>query len=345
VTFAEQVLRPVAAIYSAAARLRAAAYRGGLLRQRGLDAVVISVGNLTVGGTGKTPMVLWIAERLRREGARIGILSRGYRGWQRELGASPPTGRSGLSTSDEVELLSARLGPQVLFGVGPSRFQRGAELVGQGVEWLILDDGFQHLELARDVDIVLLDATSPFGGGHLLPAGRLREPRAALARADVIVITRSDSAPAVESIVRRYSQAPVFYARAAPAGVRVFRDAYPGAEAREAHLRKLFAFCAIGNPAAFVTDLRAWGFHLVGQRFFPDHHRYTEREVEELWREALKAGAGALICTEKDIFNLGNARFENVPLFYCPISIEVRNEDEFWQAVKSRAERAKPFPK
>ncbi|HXW55277.1 MAG TPA: tetraacyldisaccharide 4'-kinase [Candidatus Cybelea sp.] len=340
-TFTEQVLRPVAAIYSVAARLRAAAYRCGFLRPRALDAVVISVGNLTVGGTGKTPMVLWIAERLRREGAQIGILSRGYRGWSREAGEGLPGSRTARSTSDEVELLSARLGPQVAFGVGARRFPGGAELVGQGVKWLILDDGFQHLELARNVDIVLLDATNPFGGGRLLPAGRLREPRSALARADVIVITRADSAPAVEAIVRRYSEAPVFYARVAPAGVRAFRGTYPGGEDPEARSKRLFAFCGIGNPGAFVADLRTWGFRLTGHRFFPDHHAYTEREIGDLWREAVEAGAGALICTEKDIFNLGKARSENVPLLYCPISIEVRNEDEFWRAIKGRIERPK----
>jgi tetraacyldisaccharide 4'-kinase len=333
VTFAQQILRPFAAIYSATARLRAASYRGGLLRQRTLDAIVISVGNLTVGGTGKTPMVVWVAERLRREGERMGILTRGYGGSKMET-----DGHSVESSSDEVQLLKARLGPEVALGVGADRFRRGVDLVKQGVKWLILDDGFQHLQLARDVDIVLLDATNPFGGGHLLPAGRLREPRSALARADLIVLTRTDSAPAVEAIVRRYSQAPIFYARPAPASACVFCGAYPGKEDREARSRKLFAFCGVGNPAAFVADLRNWGFDLAGHRFFPDHHRYTRQEVEQLSREAVKAGASALICTEKDIFNLANAHCESVDLLYCPISFEVRGEEEFWRAIQSKAE-------
>ncbi len=186
----DSLLWPFTLPYGAATRLRALAYRRGILRQCRLDDVVISVGNLTTGGTGKTPMVLWIAQRLLSEGKKVGILTRGYRGKT----------SSGGSTSDEVRFLQARLGDSVAFGVGADRFARGRELSARGVEWFILDDGFQHQQLARSVNIVLIDATNPFGGGHLLPAGRLREPKSALARADIIVITRSERAPRRRSI-------------------------------------------------------------------------------------------------------------------------------------------------
>jgi len=185
VTLLESVLWPLTIPYGAATHLRTRAYRTGLLRAKRLDGVVISVGNLTVGGTGKTPMVLWIAERLIAEGKKTAILTRGYRGDASAEG----------STSDEVQLLQARLGDRVAFGVGADRWARGRELSAQGIDWFILDDGFQHIQLARDVDIVLIDATNPFGGGHLLPAGRLREPKSALARANLVVVTRSDHAP------------------------------------------------------------------------------------------------------------------------------------------------------
>ena len=164
------------------------------------------MGNLTLGGTGKTPMVLWLAERLAAEGHLPAILTRGYRG-----GAQADT--AGVPLADEVALLRERLGSRAQLGVGKDRYSNGQALERHGTQWFILDDGFQHLALQRDADIVLLDSTNPFGGGQLLPAGCLREPRSALSRADVIVITRTDRAPALETIVRRFTPAPIFYAQ------------------------------------------------------------------------------------------------------------------------------------
>ena len=324
-TLLESLLWPLTLPYGAAAHLRARAYRTGLLRSKRLDGVVISVGNLTVGGTGKTPMVLWIAERLIAEGKKTGILTRGYRGEASAEG----------STSDEVRMLRARLGDRVSFGVGADRWARGRELSARGVEWFILDDGFQHLQLARDVDVVLIDATNPFGGGRLLPAGRLREPKSALARADVVVITRSDHAPAIEAVVRRESDAPIFYARPALDSIQSVSGGQPAdAAARE---EKLFAFCAIGNPKAFLEDLRSWGFTIVGHAFFPDHHRFSARDLQTIEQKARRAGASALICTEKDAFNLGGV--PPMGLFVCRVSLRVEREQEFWAALMTIAKK------
>jgi tetraacyldisaccharide 4'-kinase len=323
------------------AHLRARAYQTGILRQRRLDGVVISVGNLTVGGTGKTPMVLWIAQRLLAEGKRVGILTRGYKGESgsgTSSGASPASA-AGKPTSDEVRLLEARLGAETAFGVGADRFANGQRLTKQGVNWLVLDDGFQHLQLARGVDIVLIDATNPFGGGKLLPAGRLREPRSALARADIVVITRSERSPAIEAAVRRDSDAPIFYARPRLEAVRVWRGEYPGEGDADARSKKLFAFCGIGNPAAFVSDLLRWGFEIVGHRFFPDHYRFTPEDVAQMEGEARAAGADGVICTEKDIFNLGGASWSSLEVRYCTISMQIDNENEFWQAITQKARR------
>jgi len=328
VTFLESLLWPLTLPYGAVVHLRARAYRKGILGQQRLNGMVISVGNLTTGGTGKTPMVLWIAERLLVEGKTTGILTRGYRG-----GA----GRSG-STSDEVQLLQARLGDRVAFGVGADRFARGSELTDRGVGSFVLDDGFQHMRLARDVDIVLIDSTNPFGGGHLLPAGRLREPRSALARADIVVVTRSDHAPAIESAIRRDSDAPIFYARTGLESVRVFRGEYPGTDFAEPHSRKSFAFSGIGNPAGFHADLRYWGFDLAGCKVFPDHHRYTAQDVEAIENEARAAGASVIVCTEKDIFNLSGIPLGEIDLCYCRISLHIAREREFWQNVLAVAE-------
>jgi tetraacyldisaccharide 4'-kinase len=319
------LLWPASLVYGAIVRLRAWLYRVGIFKAKRLDGVVISVGNLTVGGTGKTPFVLWLAQHLSARGERVGILTRGYRG--------------AVGDSDEVRLLRSRLGEKVQFGVGADRYAHGSLLTETGVHCFLLDDGFQHLRLARDVDIVLIDATDPFGEGHLLPAGRLREPKSALRRADIIVITRTDRAPAVEAAVRRYSSAPILYARA------VLQEVRPGAhslaEAAPAGWqgKKAFAFCAVGNSAAFFDDLPQWGIAVVGCAAFPDHYSYTPRDVAEIERGALGCGAEVLVATEKDAYNLGRLMFQSLPLYHCHITMRVTEPEKFWQALDAALER------
>ena len=340
----QSLLWPFTLPYAAAVSLRTRAYRSGLLRQKRLDGIVISVGNLTTGGTGKTPMVLWIAERLAAEGKRVGILTRGYRGTTHSVGRgmNDSGATQGDSSSDEAQLLRHRLGDRVAIGVGANRFESGNELAKKGVRWFVLDDGFQHLALARDVNIVLVDATNPFGGGYLLPAGRLREPRAALARADIIVITRSEYTPAVEATIRHYSAAPIFHARPRLDAISAIDSATapdpPADMAEKLRGETLFAFCGIGNPSAFVEDVRSWGYTVAGSKFFPDHHRYSQQDVQHIEAAAHDVGATAFICTEKDKFNLAGARWQSGNAWYCRISLQINREDEFWSAIKTKAE-------
>jgi len=348
-TLKQSLLWPFTLPYGAAAHLRARAYRKGILKQQHLDGTVISVGNLTTGGTGKTPMVLAIAEHLLAEGKNVGILTRGYRGEKiapASQNDSPTatkttttTTNTLTATSDEVRLLQSRLGTRVQFGVGADRYEQGRELAKRGVNWFILDDGFQHLRLARDVDIVLIDATNPFSGGRLLPAGHLREPRSALARADIIVITRNTRAPAIESAIRRDSTAPIFYARPKLDAIHSVAEGQPARAVAPDALPKLFAFCGIGNPAAFLDDLRTWGLDIVGHKFFPDHHRYTARDAQEIQQQASATGASALICTEKDLYNLPANPQHKLPTFYCSISMQIDNPDDFWRTIKTVAEQ------
>lgn len=342
------LLWPLSVPYAAAARARAALYASGVIQSKRLDAAVISVGNLTVGGTGKTPMVLWIVERLLAEGKRTGILTRGYRGEQ----LNSADGTAAESTSDEVQLLKLRLGPQVAFGVGANRFDTGRELVQHGVNWFVLDDGFQHLQLARDANVVLIDATDPFGGGRVLPAGRLREPRSALARADIIVITRSEHAAAVETVIRRYSQAPIFYAQTKLEAIRSFFDGEWGGPITAEQGKRLFAFCGIANPTAFVADLRRWGCNVVGHKFFRDHHRYSAADEDAIAKEAAAAGASAIVCTEKDVYKVNQLRYRRPHLFCCVMSLQMNHEAQFWRTlmgtVNSRLhanDMKLPFPK
>lgn len=321
----QTILAPLSPIYEAGARARVWAYRRGAFAAHKLPGRVISVGNLTVGGTGKTPMVLWIAQRLAASGKEVGILTRGYRG-------------SG-STSDEVRLLQSRLGDAVKFGVGAYRFEQGSILARDGIRWFVLDDGFQHLQLARDVNILLIDAANPFGGGKLLPAGRLREPRSAMSRANAIVITRSEHAPAIESAIRLDSNAPIFYAQATLGGVFGVEgdDVNVVQQSRDA---KWFAFSGIGNPEAFAADLKGWGFTIAGRRAFKDHHAYSQVDLDAVALAAERAGATRLICTEKDKFNLPAGARMRLPVFYCRISMRVDRERDLLRLILGDAQSA-----
>jgi tetraacyldisaccharide 4'-kinase len=317
-------------VYGLAARLRAGLYRGGILARKRLSGTVLSVGNLTVGGTGKTPMVLWLAERLVAEGQRPAILTRGYRG-------GTARGGGGVPAADEVALLRLRLGARAQLGVGKDRYASGRTLERHGAKWFILDDGFQHLALERDADIVLLDASDPFGGGKLLPAGRLREPISALARAGIVVVTRSEHAPAVEAMVQRYTRAPIFYAQTELRAVLRAPALAVEWPFPERSAVRVLAFCGIGNPQAFFDDLRRWGFAVAGERPFGDHHRYSSAEVAALERAAASAGAEAMICTEKDVFNLRDAAPGRLPVYACRIGLAIPDAQGFWNAVLAAA--------
>jgi tetraacyldisaccharide 4'-kinase len=328
------LLYPFSILYSAVVRTKALAYSRGIFRGRRLPGTVISVGNLTVGGTGKTPMVLAIAEKLAQEGKHTAILTRGYRGTEcAEDG--------GVPQSDEVALLRERLEGTVQLGVGANRYKNGMVLSRHGVDWFVLDDGFQHRKLARDVDVVLIDAMDPFGGKRVLPSGRLREPLSALKRADLVVITRSlqTPAPALESILRRYTDCPIFYAFTqlkSVARIPRMQVSLPEQDWRGA---RFLAFCGIGNPVAFFTDLRAWGLRAVQERSFADHHLYTQREASALEQAALACGADALLCTEKDVWNLRNVKFEKLAVYCCRIAFDL--PEEFWTAISDTVDRGK----
>jgi tetraacyldisaccharide 4'-kinase len=321
-----RLLWPFSVLYSAIVRTKAWCYSRGVFRKRKLDGIVISVGNLTMGGTGKTPMVLSIAERLAREGKKAAILTRGYRGSHR-------ADSRGLPQSDEVAMLRERLGGCVQLGVGADRYKSGKALVAHGVEWFVLDDGFQHLKLERDADIVLVDATDPFGDGMVLPAGRLREPVSSIRRADIVVITRSVQAPsrALESLIRRHAKRPIFYANSKLESVLRLPRLDVALPLQDVQKARFLAFCGIGNAAAFFEDLRGWGFQIVGERSFPDHHVYISREAGELEEAAAKVSADALLCTEKDVWNLRHVQFIGIPAYCCRISFVLH--EEFWVAL------------
>jgi tetraacyldisaccharide 4'-kinase len=291
-------------------------YQRGWLKQKRLKATVISVGNLTVGGTGKTPMVIWLAEKFLAEGKRVAILSRGYRGAN--------------GTSDEVELMKFRLQGRVAFGVGKDRFAEGQLLeTQQPIDIFLLDDGFQHLQLARDLDILLMDASRSMRGERLLPAGVLREPLSAMSRANVVVFTRTEAVPGSLEAIEKLSQFPVFAGATQLLGFRRHGSGIQLQSAQEIGGGPFFAFCGLGNPEAFFRDLKAWGLPICGQAVFADHHRYAERDILSIKQAGAKAGANAFVTTEKDAHNLSGLKFDEAPLYVSVIDLEISPETDF----------------
>ena len=310
-------LYPLSKVYGHFVALRKSLYGKGWLKQRRLKAAVISVGNLTAGGTGKTPMVLWLAEKLLSEGKRVAILSRGYRGSQ--------------GSSDEVQLLKHRLGERVMFGVGADRFASGNRLEAQHqIDVFLLDDGFQHLQLARDLDILMLDGSRKLKDEWLLPAGLLREPIAACRRADILVVSRKFERPPIEaSDADRFR---IFYAQTRLLGFRRLGSGTAPLPLSEIGTGPFFAFCGIGNPGAFFADLDRWHVPVSQRRAFADHHKYSHSEVKEMEREAAKFGAQGFITTEKDAQNMRGVSFQ-LPVWVAVIDLVFTAESELLAAI------------
>ena len=318
------LLWPLSIFYHAFVAIRLWLYQRRILAQKRLPGTVISVGNLTVGGTGKTPMVLWLAEHFVSEGKRVGILSRGYRG-------------SGFD-SDEIRLMQNRLGGRVAFGVGKDRFREGSRLAEKGIDLFLLDDGFQHLRVARDLDIVLVDATVPLEAQSLLPAGPLREPTAALQRADIVVMTRAGAHHSVEA--RDSHRYPIFYAKMRLLGFRKLAGDPNLEYLSEIPPGPFYAFCGIGNPEAFIADLKRWHVDVAGQRFFRDHYGYSAAEIRELFEAATRCGARGLVTTEKDAANCEGAPGGPLPIYVAVIAMEPNSESEFLAAIHRKLHTA-----
>lgn len=306
------LLSPAAALYGAAALTRSEAYRRGIFSSLAAGAPVISVGNLAAGGVGKTPLAADLCRRLIAAGRRPGILLRGY-------GAADP------SSADET-LLYARLVPQTKTYADPDRVAAAVRATGEGCDVLVLDDGFQHLRLRRDLDLVLLDAARPFGGGWPLPAGILREFPRALARADAFCLTRCNEAGDAAAdrtaalLAGRFPDKPVIRCNHSPRGLFWLRDGTP----TEASLtgRRVFAAAGIGKPDSFVAALERLGAHIVGRRFFGDHHPYSEPELLRLATEAARLDA-VPVFPEKDAVRIPGRLAELLPPETLTLRVEI----------------------
>jgi tetraacyldisaccharide 4'-kinase len=342
------ILAPLGALYSAAMRVRHALYRKGALRTQRISSPVISVGNITTGGTGKTPLVEWIARAAANEGRRVSILTRGY-------GRANP-GKRVLVSDGERILADAREGgdeprllAEMLQGVASiisdANRVRAAHWAEENLksDLFILDDGFQHLRIARDLDLVAVDATNPWGGGRMLPRGRLREPLKGLRRADCIIITRAEQADDIDSLRKQAERLsngrPVLLSSTRTKAIRLLDEEMTKSDAPviSTHHSSLIthylppqpvaAFCAVGNPKAFFSHLRSDGYTLSYTRAFPDHHVYKQSDIDALVVEAKRQGARFLLTTAKDAVKLRSLLFE-LPCYVLEIELEFDDEEK-----------------
>lgn len=310
------------ALYSCLIRLRNFLYDKSFLKIHSLDARVVSVGNITVGGTGKTPIVQVLAEQAIRLGLRPGVIARGYKGQR----------RNGRIINDEGRMLLEKL-PDLALVQDPDRFAAAKDAqIEMGADFLILDDGFQHRRLHRDLDLVVIDATRPFGFGRILPAGLLREPLSSLKRADALVLTRCDQADAgrleeVEAVIQRSAPGvPVFRTEHAPLFLRTL-DGKERLELDAIAGRRVCLFCGIANPAAFERTVRSLGAVVSGRVDFPDHHEYGQGDWEKISRMAEKSKAERVLTTAKDGIKL-NPVEEAGAILVLEVGINLLDDEE-----------------
>lgn len=325
-----------AAAYGAAVRGRNAWYdRPQHVRRAALP--VISIGNLAVGGTGKTPLVAWLARRLGADGVAPAIVSRGYGG---AAGPGPVIVSTGTGPrvdaricGDEPHLLARSLAGTIVI-VGANRFEGARAAFEAGASVVVLDDGFQHRRLARDLDVVLLDGRSPFGNGRLLPAGPLREPPGSLRRAGVVVLTRLREGDAADRAIAAV-RAAGFSGPIVRAGHRAVGFASASGETAPGPKRAI-AFCGIGDPELFRADLESAGVRVLALRAFRDHHAYSLAALETLDAEASRAGV-PLVTTDKDFSRLeaiAGALLHKLPLIVLRIETVVWDESALMGAVR-----------
>jgi tetraacyldisaccharide 4'-kinase len=328
--------------YGLGVRLRVKAH--ARRRRKSLPGFVLSIGNLTVGGTGKTPAVCMVADWAQKEGYRPAVLSRGYGGRHTEkvLEVSDSDGLAAgpVESGDEPYLLATRL-PEIPVIVSKSRYQAGLLAKKKhGTDFFILDDGFQHLALEKNLDLVFMDAASPFGNGHLLPWGPMREPAAHLERADAFVLTRKGLAASRNNLLsylqREFPDKPCYESDHVPQKV-----IFPGHDKNYApeflHGRRVLAFAGIARPDTFRRTLTVLGAEPVVFKAFRDHHPYARAEIQRLNEEKDRLHADFLVTTEKDWVRLKDLAIQHLDLAFLRIGFELLGEREkFFNMIKEK---------
>ena len=340
---------PFSWIYAKIIGARNLLYDRGVFDSFDLGAKTISIGNITAGGTGKTPLVAYVAEVLAGRGMRVCILTRGY---------GRKNAKTRVLVSDGEKILA---GPPE---AGDEPFELALKLLGKAIviadadraaaaEWakrkfdvtaFVLDDGFQHRKVKRDVDIVCIDATDPFGGGKMLPSGRLREPVENLKRADIVVITRANLVTEISDLRSRISDlnagAAIFEAKNEIVSVVSLEEFHAKTRRTQSEetlsdsdVKSLkgtaaFAFCGVGNPESFFKQLQLENFLIKASDAFRDHHIYTQQDIDKITKQARASGSQVLLTTAKDAVKLRGLQFE-IPCFVAEIKLVIDDAQAF----------------
>lgn len=339
------LLQVFAYVYGFLVNLKLGGYRCGIFTKKKLSCYVISLGNITVGGTGKTPTAQRLAKAIRDMGYKVVILNRGYRAkWQGEIGVvsdGVEMKMDAATAGDEAFMLAKHL-PNVPVLIGPERAKTGQYAVEHfGAQVAILDDGYQHWQLERDLDVVLIDAVNVFGNGHILPRGTLREPLSHLERANVCLLTKVDQAEPgsiayIKQKIAEYGKEPIVVESIhQPQSCIELTEwkkniASEGSPVDIIKGKKVIALSAIGNPASFEQTLANAGAEVIEGYRFPDHHEYTAHEIEDAIEQAVRQGAEAIATTEKDAVKLPeiSESARKLPIYVVTVEVVMQQGSE-----------------
>jgi tetraacyldisaccharide 4'-kinase len=322
--------------YGWAVRMRVLLYDLGLKRRHRLPCPVISVGNITVGGTGKTPLVMALAKRLTRRGVRIAILTRGYKR-KKTSGTVASDGQSTLlsptESGDEPYLMSQTL-KDIPILIGKDRAATGQMALGQfHVDALLLDDGYQHLRIHRDLNILLIDSTLGFGDRHLLPRGILREPLSHLRRANFILLTkvedRGSCRPLESELQRLCPGLPIFHSHYEPIGLIGPQEEWEDPLSLQG--KTVLALSGIAHPASFSSLLKKCGMQVIKEEVFPDHYHYTLEDISSLDEKGKRVDR--IVTTEKDMVKLMGLDVRRLPIRALRIEMKIWEEEAFFERV------------
>jgi tetraacyldisaccharide 4'-kinase len=328
-------------VYGGAVKLRRTFYETSVLKSKKLTCPVISIGNITVGGTGKTPMTMYVANVVKELGYRVAIVSRGYKGKAETIGGIVSDGKTLLMppeiAGDEPYMMAARL-RDVPIVVGKNRFKAGRLAIRKfEPDILVLDDGFQHLKLQRDLDLLLLDSRKPFGNGHLLPRGVMREPASALIWANAIILTRSDTLD--DKDLTSLLKSLRFYARKKPVYRAFHKLSVHKISSREKNIfettikeasrqgfecpkgRAFFAFSGLADNHNFRSSLKSLKCRVADYLEYPDHHSYSDSDLKDILTGAKKSMSDCLITTEKDYVRIAHKTAWPIDLYVVGIEI------------------------
>jgi len=335
-------LASISVLYGLAVRVRLWAYKVKIFKQKELPGFVLSIGNLTAGGTGKTPAVAMLAEWALGKGYRVAVLSRGYGRKNKKKLLEVSDGNHVQVTpedaGDEPYLLARKL-PRVPVVLSKNRHMAGLFAKNKyDSNFFILDDGFQHIKLKRDFNAVLIDATLPFGNGQLLPRGPLREPLSSLERAGAFVLTRfnreASESKAIEFLRTKFPACPVFFSEHVPVKV-VFPGSSGSYDPEFLHGKNVIAFAGIAQPGFFKGTLKSLGAEISYFKAFRDHYWYSRDEIELLVHEKKKYGADYILTTEKDMARISSLETKNFDIGCLSIKFKfISGEEDFFKVIQ-----------